>query len=44
MLKMNEARVAGCSEAGFDGVEFDVVEAYTSGRAVTGWNISARPS
>ncbi|MEV4222296.1 endo alpha-1,4 polygalactosaminidase [Nonomuraea sp. NPDC049725] len=41
LLKMMEARVAKCAQAGFDGVEFDVVNAHEEGRAVTGWNISA---
>lgn len=41
MLKMNEARVAKCERAGFDGVEFDVVEAYNSGASTTGWRITA---
>jgi hypothetical protein len=40
MLKMNEARVARCEQAGFDAVEFDVVEAYNSGVKTTGWHIS----
>ncbi len=41
MLKMNEVRVARCERAGFDGVEFDVVEAYNSSVSTTGWRISA---
>ncbi|WP_067474668.1 endo alpha-1,4 polygalactosaminidase [Actinomadura hibisca] len=41
VLRMTEARVAKCVQAGFDGVEFDVVNAYEEGKAVTGWNISA---
>jgi Glycoside-hydrolase family GH114 len=42
MLEMNEARVARCEEAGFDAVEFDVVEAYNSSYRTVGWHISAR--
>lgn len=41
MLQMVDARVAKCAAAGFDGVEFDVVDAYDQGTATTGWNISA---
>ena len=41
MLQMVEARVAKCAAAGFDGVEFDVVDAYAQGTPTTGWNISA---
>jgi endo-alpha-1,4-polygalactosaminidase (GH114 family) len=41
MLQMVDARVAKCAAAGFDGVEFDVVDAYAQGSATTGWNISA---
>src|SRR2546425_866593 len=40
MLKMNEARVAKCRQAGFDAVEFDVVEAYNSSYRTVGWHIS----
>ncbi len=40
MLKMNEARVAKCQEAGFDAVEFDVVEAFNSSYKTVGWHIS----
>jgi len=40
MLKMNEERVAKCKEAGFDAVEFDVVEAYNSSYRTVGWHIS----
>jgi hypothetical protein len=42
MLTMNEARVARCEEAGFDAVEFDVVEAYNSSYRTVGWHISAQ--
>ena len=37
-----EARTAKCARAGFDGVEYDVVDAYAQGHRVTGWHISAR--
>jgi hypothetical protein len=40
LLRMIDARVAKCVQAGFDGVEFDNVDAYAQGQAVTGWNIS----
>jgi len=40
MLQMMEQRVQKCAAAGFDGIEFDVVDAYAQGQAVTGWNIS----
>lgn len=40
LLKMMEARVDKCVQAGFDGVEFDVVHAHEEGRSVTGWDIS----
>ena len=40
VLGIVEARVALCAEAGFDGVEFDVVDAYAQGAATTGWEIS----
>ncbi|MFI6498181.1 endo alpha-1,4 polygalactosaminidase [Nonomuraea typhae] len=42
LLKMMEARVDKCVQAGFDGVEFDVVHAHEEGQPVTGWNISAQ--
>lgn len=34
-------RTAKCDRAGFDGVEYDVVDAYAQGREVTGFRISA---
>ncbi|MEU1878059.1 endo alpha-1,4 polygalactosaminidase [Streptosporangium sp. NPDC020072] len=40
LLRMMEARVAKCANAGFDGVEFDVVHAHEEGPSVTGWDIS----
>lgn len=41
MLAKIEARVQKCAAAGFDGIEFDVVDAWAQGSAVTGWDISA---
>lgn len=40
LLKMMEPRVDKCVQAGFDGVEFDVVHAHEEGKEVTGWDIS----
>lgn len=40
LLKMMEPRVDKCVQAGFDGVEFDVVHAHEEGKSVTGWDIS----
>ncbi|MFF5205736.1 endo alpha-1,4 polygalactosaminidase [Streptosporangium sp. NPDC000396] len=40
LLKMQEARVAKCVQAGFDGVEFDVVNTHEEGKETTGWDIS----
>jgi hypothetical protein len=40
LLKMMEARVDKCVQAGFDGVEFDVVNAHEEGKSVTGWTVS----
>ncbi|GAA3673610.1 endo alpha-1,4 polygalactosaminidase [Nonomuraea antimicrobica] len=40
LLKMMAARVDKCVQAGFDGVEFDVVNAHEEGKSVTGWNIT----
>jgi endo-alpha-1,4-polygalactosaminidase (GH114 family) len=37
-----EARTEKCARAGFDGIEYDVVDAYAQGRGVTGWRITAR--
>jgi hypothetical protein len=42
MLKMNDARVAKCKEAGFDAVEFDVVDSWQTSADHSGWDISAR--
>jgi endo-alpha-1,4-polygalactosaminidase (GH114 family) len=40
MLARMEARVQQCAAAGFDGIEFDVVDAWAQGTEVTGWDIS----
>ncbi|GGT20664.1 hypothetical protein GCM10010176_076530 [Nonomuraea spiralis] len=40
LLKMMAARVDKCAQAGFDGVEFDVVNAHEEGKTVTGWTVS----
>jgi glycosyl hydrolase family 114 len=40
MLRMMAARVRRCAEAGFDAVEYDVVDAYAAGPGTTGWRIS----
>lgn len=41
LLGMMAARTAGCAEAGFDAVEYDVVAAHESGKRVTGFAVSA---
>lgn len=41
LLSMMDKRTDACEEAGFDGVEYDVVAAHESSRRVTGWDISA---
>ena len=40
MLGIVAARVALCDAAGFDGVEFDVVDAYAQGAEVTGFELT----
>jgi hypothetical protein len=40
MLAMVEARVQKCVAAGFDGIEYDVVDAYAQRSRRTGWEIS----
>ncbi|MEV0627720.1 endo alpha-1,4 polygalactosaminidase [Nonomuraea wenchangensis] len=40
LLKMMKARVDKCASAGFDGVEFDVVNAHEEGKSVTGWTVT----
>jgi endo-alpha-1,4-polygalactosaminidase (GH114 family) len=42
ILRRVDARTAKCAQAGFDGIEYDVVDAYAQGRKVTGWRITAR--
>ncbi len=42
VLRRLEARTRKCARAGFDGIEYDVVDAYSQGRKVTGWRITAR--
>jgi hypothetical protein len=42
LLRMMNRRTAKCARAGFDGIEFDVVNAWSEGAKVTGWRISAR--
>ena len=37
----SQARTKKCARAGFDGVEYDVVDAYAQGHRVTGWHITA---
>jgi hypothetical protein len=41
ILRRVESRTAKCARAGFDGVEYDNVDAYAQGRKVTGWQIRA---
>ena len=42
ILRRVAARTEKCARAGFDGVEYDVVDAYAQGRRVTGWHTTAR--
>nr|MBA2240928.1 endo alpha-1,4 polygalactosaminidase [Solirubrobacterales bacterium] len=42
VLGVMEERTAKCARAGFDAVEYDVVEAWSAGRRTTGWNVSYR--
>ncbi len=42
ILRRVEARTEKCARAGFDGVEYDVVDAYAQGKKVTGWRIRPR--
>jgi glycosyl hydrolase family 114 len=39
ILRRVEARTEKCARAGFDGVEYDNLDAYAQGRRVTGWRI-----
>ncbi len=40
VLHQVRRRTAKCDRAGFDGIEYDVVDAYAQGRAVTGFRIT----
>jgi endo-alpha-1,4-polygalactosaminidase (GH114 family) len=42
VLRRVAARTRKCASAGFDAIEYDVVDAHTQGRRVTGWRIGAR--
>jgi endo-alpha-1,4-polygalactosaminidase (GH114 family) len=42
LLRMMERRTRLCARTGFDAVEYDVVEAWASGRSVTGWKVGYR--
>jgi endo-alpha-1,4-polygalactosaminidase (GH114 family) len=42
ILRRVEARTRKCARAGFDGVEYDNVDAYAQGRRATGWRIRPR--
>ena len=41
ILQRVRARTGKCARAGFDAVEYDVVDAYAQGKRVTGWQIGA---
>jgi endo-alpha-1,4-polygalactosaminidase (GH114 family) len=41
VLRRVQARTKKCARGGFDGVEYDVVDAYAQGHRVTGWHITA---
>jgi endo-alpha-1,4-polygalactosaminidase (GH114 family) len=41
VLRQVKRRTGKCAKAGFDGVEYDVVDAYAQGRKVTGLRITA---
>lgn len=41
MLQMLQARTDRVAAAGFDGIEYDIMDAFAQGRRVTGWRISA---
>jgi Glycoside-hydrolase family GH114 len=40
LLRMMSRRTGLCAKAGFDAVEYDVVDAWSSGHKTTGWRIS----
>ena len=42
VLARIDHRTAKCAAAGFDGIEYDVVDAYAQGKRVTGWHITYR--
>jgi endo-alpha-1,4-polygalactosaminidase (GH114 family) len=42
VLRQVANRTRKCADAGFDAIEYDVVDAYAQGRRVTGWRIGAR--
>ena len=42
VLRRVAARTRKCADAGFDAIEYDVVDAYAQGRRVTGWRIRGR--
>jgi endo-alpha-1,4-polygalactosaminidase (GH114 family) len=42
VLRRVRARTRKCARAGFDGIEYDVVDASAQGRKVTGWRIKPR--
>jgi hypothetical protein len=41
VLRQVATRTRKCADAGFDAIEYDVVDAYAQGKRVTGWRISA---
>jgi hypothetical protein len=41
VLRQLATRTRKCAAAGFDAIEYDVVDAYAQGERVTGWRISA---
>ncbi len=42
MLQMMRARTDRVAAAGFDGIEYDIVDTYAQGRDTTGWRVSSR--
>jgi hypothetical protein len=42
VLRRVAARTRKCARAGFDAIEYDVVDAHAQGKRVTGWRISAK--
>jgi hypothetical protein len=41
VLRRLASRTRKCAEAGFDAIEYDVVDAYAQGKRITGWRIGA---